>query len=127
MALAVRRRHAYAIPLLHGDPRHVARDSMVMGTALSAPGVMLVVQAAATIRVLRGDADRSELLLGGLGAVMTAGYLAERLVRRRLRPSGWDVVETPVIVIGVTTAALMTVLELSARREGRSVRHRRRL
>jgi hypothetical protein len=34
-----------------------------------------------------------ERLLGGLGAVMVAGNLAERLVRRRLLPSGLDAAE----------------------------------
>ncbi len=118
LALAVRRQHAYDIPLLHGHPHNVARDSVIMGTALSAPGVMLGVQTVATVRVLRGDVQ-SARLLGGLGVVMTAGYLAEKLVRRRLRPSGWDALETPVVVIGLGTAAFMAVLAVRGRAEGR--------
>jgi hypothetical protein len=46
---------------------------------------------------------------------MTVGYLAEQLVRRRLRPSGWEPVETPVVVLGLTTAAMMAPLGLTSR------------
>jgi hypothetical protein len=115
LLIALRRRRAYHVPLLHGDPDHVARDSVLMGTALSAPVVMLGTQAVATTRVFRSGSDRPRRILGALGAIMTVGYLAEQLVRRRLRPSGWDPVETPVVVLGATTAALMARLGLSAR------------
>ena len=110
LLIALRRRRAYHVPLLHGDPDNVARDSVFMGTALSAPVVMLGTQAVATARVLRGGSGRSRRILGGLGAVMTVGYLSEQLVRRRLRPSEWDPVETPVAVLGVTTAVMMAGL-----------------
>ena len=43
---------------------------------------------------------------------MVAGYLAERLVRHRLAPSGWDAAESPVIVAGISLAAAMTVIGL---------------
>jgi len=110
LLIALRRRRAYHVPLLHGDPDNVARDSVFMGTVLSAPVVMLGTQAVATARVLRGGSGRSRRILGGLGAVMTVGYLSEQLVRRRLRPSGWDPVETSVAVLGVTTAVMMAGL-----------------
>ena len=110
LLIALRRRRAYHVPLLHGDPDNVARDSVFMGTALSAPVVMLGTQAVATARVLRGGSGQSRRILGGLGAVMTVGYLSEQLVRRRLRPSEWDPVETPVAVLGVTTAVMMAGL-----------------
>jgi hypothetical protein len=113
--VALRRRRAYHVPLLHGDPDNVARDSVFMGTALSAPVVMLGTQAVATARVFRSGTERPRRILGGLGAVMTVGYLSEQLVRRRLRPSGWDPVETPVVVLGVTTAAMMAGLGLTSR------------
>jgi hypothetical protein len=51
-------------------------------------------------------------VLGGLGAAMVAGYLAERLVRHRLAPSGWDAAESPVIVAGIGLAAAMALLGL---------------
>lgn len=114
LVLALRRRRAYDVPLLHGHPDHVARDSIVMGTALSAPVTTLGAQAVATMRVFRGGADRPRRLLGGLGGVMTVGYVAERLVRHRLQPAGWDPLETPVVVLGVTTAAMMACLGLTS-------------
>jgi hypothetical protein len=43
---------------------------------------------------------------------MVAGYLSERLVRRRMLPSGWDVVETPVATAGMSLAAVMALLGL---------------
>ena len=119
LVLALRRRRAYHLPLLHGDPANVARDSVVLGTAFSAPVTMLGAQAVATVRLLRGGSDRTGRFLGRLGASMTAGYLAEQLVRRRLRPSGWDPIESPVVVLGVTTAAIMAGVGLTARREHR--------
>ncbi|MFI5047413.1 MAG: hypothetical protein ACHQIG_10150 [Acidimicrobiia bacterium] len=112
LAIAVRRRHAYDVPLLHGRPERVARDAVLMGTALSAPMVMLVAQGLATARVLRGGSKTARLVLGGLGAAMVAGYLGERHVRERLRPAGWDALESSVVVAGITLAATMGVLGL---------------
>ena len=43
---------------------------------------------------------------------MVAGYLAERLVRHRLAPSGWDMAESPVIVAGISLAAAMALIGL---------------
>jgi hypothetical protein len=43
---------------------------------------------------------------------MVAGYLAERLVRHRLVPSGWDTAESPVIVAGISLAAAMALIGL---------------
>ena len=51
-------------------------------------------------------------MLGVLGAAMVAGYLAERLARRRLLPSGWDAAETPVVIAGMGLAAVMALLSL---------------
>ena len=112
LAIAVRRRHPYDVPLLHGRPENVARDAVVMGTALSAPVVMLVAQGMATARVLRSGSTTARFVLGGLGAAMVAGYLGERHVRERLRPSGWDALESSVVVGGISLAATMGVLGL---------------
>ncbi len=87
MAVALRRRHAYDTPALHGSSQHVARDSIVMGTALSAPVVMLVAQGGAVVWLVTGVAGPADRVLGGLGLAMCAGYLGEALVRRRLRRS----------------------------------------
>jgi hypothetical protein len=113
MAVAVKRHHAYDVPLLHGRPDKVARDALLMGTALSAPGVMLAAQGWAIVRLLRGSPNPARRVLGGLGATMIAGYSAERLVRRRLRPSSWDPVESPLAATGMTLAATMAILGLT--------------
>ena len=112
LALALRRRHAFDLPFWHGQPSAVGRDALLMGTALSAPEVMLGVQAGAIAALLRGPSPAARRLLGGLGAAMVAGYLAERLVRHRLTPSGWDAAESPVIVAGVSLAAAMALIGL---------------
>ena len=112
MALAIRRRHAFDVPFWRGQPSAVGRDCVLMGTALSAPVVMVAAQTWAIAALLRRPDASAERALGGLGAAMTAGYLGERLVRQRLIPAGWDKAETPVVVAGISLAAAMTVLGL---------------
>ena len=112
LALALRRRHAFDLPFWHGRPAAVGRDSLLMGTALSAPAVMLGAQAGAITALVRGPSPAARRLLGGLGAAMVAGYLAERLVRHRLVPPGWDTAESPVIVAGMSLAAAMALIGL---------------
>ena len=118
LALALRRRHAFDIPFWHGQESAVGRDSLLMGTALTAPAVMLGAQAGAITALLRGPSPAARRVLGGLGAAMVAGYLAERLVRHRLAPSGWDAAESPVIVAGISLAAAMALLGLRGRPPG---------
>jgi hypothetical protein len=122
MALAIRRRRAFDIPFWRGQESAVGRDSLLMGTALSAPVVMLGAQACATAALVRGPNLAAGRVLGGLGAAMVAGYLAERLVRRRLLPSGWDAAETPVVTTGMSLAAVMALLGL--RSAGTQSKHR---
>lgn len=93
-----------------------------MGTALSAPAVMLGGQACATAALVRGPNLAAERVLGGLEAAMVAGYLAERLVRRRLLPSGWDAAETSVVTTRMSLAAVMALLGL--RSVGTQSKHR---
>jgi hypothetical protein len=45
---------------------------------------------------------------------MVAGYAGESLVRQRLRPSGFDAVESPLVAIGIGLSAAMAVLGLSS-------------
>ena len=112
MAVAIRRRRAFDLPFWHGQESAVSRDSLLMGTALSAPVLMLGAQAWATAALAQRPNLTAERVLGGLGAVMTAGYLAERLVRQRLLPSGWDAAETPVVAAGMSLAVVMALLGL---------------
>jgi hypothetical protein len=117
LAVAVRRRRNWdlrqpwaAWSFLHGTPEHVGRDSLLMGTAYSAPAYMLAVQLWAIRALTHGPDDGVRRLLGVDGAVMTLGYLAEKHVRAHLRPSGFDPLETPVVLSGVGLAAAMAVL-----------------
>lgn len=112
MALAIRRRRAFDLPFWHGQPSAVGRDCVLMGTALSAPVVMLAGQAWAAGALLRRPDAAAERVLGWLGAAMVPGYLAERLVRQRLTASGWDAAETPVAVTGIILAAAMALIGL---------------
>jgi hypothetical protein len=110
LSVAVRRRRNYDLGFLRGRPDRVARDALLMGTAYSAPVPMLAVQLLATRALMRGPDDGARRMLGMLGALMVPGYLMERHGRAHLRPSGFDPVETPVVLAGVALAAAMAVL-----------------
>jgi hypothetical protein len=110
MVVALRRRHPYDVFWMHGRADAIARDTILKGTALSAPVSNLLVQAALTAVVARRPSRGAARALGGLGALQVAGYLGERLVRRRLRPSGWDAVESPLVAVGIGLAAAMAAL-----------------
>jgi hypothetical protein len=119
MALAIRRRHAFDIPGWRGQQSTVGRDSLLMGTALSAPAAMLAAQAGATVALMRRpDAAVPARVLGGLGTAMVAGYLMERLVRRRLHQPGWDAAESPTVIAGLSLAAAMALLGLRPQEAG---------
>jgi hypothetical protein len=45
-----------------------------------------------------------------VGVTMVAGYLGERLVRQRLRPSGWDALESPLVVTALGLSGAMAAL-----------------
>jgi pimeloyl-ACP methyl ester carboxylesterase len=110
MVVALRRRHPYHVFWMQGRADAIARDTILKGTALSAPVSNLLVQAALTAVVARRPSRAAGRALGGLGALQVAGYLGERLVRRRLRPLGWDAVETPLVLAGIGLAGAMAAL-----------------
>jgi pimeloyl-ACP methyl ester carboxylesterase len=110
MVMALRRRHPYHVFWMQGRADTIARDTILWGTALSAPVSNLLLQAAVTARVARQPTRGAARALGGLGALQVAGYLGERLVRQRLRPSGWDAVESPLALVGVGLAGTMAAL-----------------
>jgi pimeloyl-ACP methyl ester carboxylesterase len=116
LVVALRRRHPYDVFWMHGRTDTIARDTILRGTALSASVSNLLAQAALTAVVARRPSRGTARALGGLGALQVVGYLGERLVRRRLRPSGWDRVESPLVVAGIGLAGAMAVL--GARRNG---------
>lgn len=122
LALAVRRRLAFDIAVIswRGRADRVAHDSLLLGTGVSAPVIMLATQAGATVRLAMAPAPLAERMLGVLGAAMVGGYLVEHEFRMAMRPSGWDRAVTPVAVAGVGLAAVMA--DLGLRPSARSVR-----
>jgi hypothetical protein len=115
MVLAVRRRYPYDLPFVRGRADAIPRDLLTVGTALSAPAWMLAMQASAVVQLARGRRDHhaATAVLGALGSMMVVGYLAEAHVRRRLRPSGWERLESPLVLTGLGSAAAMAVLARS--------------
>src|SRR5436309_2555155 len=67
MMVALRRRHPDDVFGRHGRADAVARDSIVMGTALSAPVSNLLAQAVLTAVVARRSGRGAARALGGLG------------------------------------------------------------
>jgi hypothetical protein len=61
-------------------------------------------------------------VLAFLGVAMVPGYLGEKLVRRRLTRSGYDRLETLVVIAGMQLAAVMAVVGVQSLRSasGRS-------
>jgi hypothetical protein len=108
--VAVVRGRNYDLGFMRGRPEHVPRDAVLLGTAYSAPVPMLMAQFLATRALARGPDDGARRMLGLLGALMVPGYLLERYGRAHLRPSGFDPVETPIVLGGVGLAAAMAVL-----------------
>jgi hypothetical protein len=113
--VAARRKVVYDFFLMRGRPERVASDTLWLGSAYSAPTPMLAAQAWATARLAMGPSDGARRALGALGATMVVGYPIERAVRQRLRPGGFDPVETPIAVAGPALAAAMAVLGHQAR------------
>ena len=108
--VALRRRRHFDVPFLTGSPQHITRDWLWFGTAYSAPPYLLGPQIWATTRLLRGPDDRARWVLRWLGTGLTMGYLSERLVRLRVRPSGYDPAETPIVAVGWSGAIALAVL-----------------
>ena len=116
MVVALRRRHPYNVFWMHGRADAIARDTILRGTALSASVSNLLVQAGLTAVVARRPSRHASQALGGLGATLVAGYLGERLVRQRLRPSGWDAVESLLLLVAIGLAVAMAALGRRATR-----------
>src|SRR5262249_55555085 len=86
LALALRRRRAFDLPFWHGRPSAVGRDALLMGTALSAPAVMLGAQAGAGPAPGGGPPPPRRRRLGGAGAAVGGRGLAGGPGRRPRRP-----------------------------------------
>jgi len=112
--IALREQRAFDADVLgwRGVPDHVARDSWLLGTGLSAPVVMLAAQAAATTRLAIAPSRLAHRTLGLLGLAMIGGHLIEREVRNAMTPSGVHRVVTPIVAAGFGCAVAMAVLGL---------------
>jgi hypothetical protein len=108
--VALRRGRHFDVPLLSGSPEHLVRDWLWFGTAYSGPPYLLGPQLWAVARLVRGPDDRAQRVLRWIGTGLTLGYLSERYARIRVRPGGFDPVETPVVVTGWGCAAAMALL-----------------
>jgi len=69
MVVALRRRHPYDVFWMHGPADTMARDTILKGTALSAPVSNLLAQTALTAVVARQPSRGAARALGGLGAL----------------------------------------------------------
>jgi hypothetical protein len=110
LGIALHHARYYDVGFLRGSAESIARDAVFSGTAYSAPVSMLLVQLWAVRRLADRPDDLARRVLGLLGALNVPGYLSERFTRQHLRPRGWDVVETPVLGVGIGLAAGMAVL-----------------
>jgi hypothetical protein len=119
MAVAIQRGHAYDVGFAKGTSERVARDSILSGTAFSAPATMLAAQAVFTAVVAARGSARAAAGLQVLGALMTSGYLAERLVRHRLGRRGWEWFESPLVAAGVGLSVAMSLLGRQTRAHAR--------
>ena len=107
---AVRTGASYDVGLMRGSLDHAQRDRWLMGTNLSAPGVMLVTQGVSTVLLLTDRRRVAARVLGVLGAGMALGYPAEVSVRRAWRHP--DRVVAPLSAVAEALAIAMAVLGL---------------
>ena len=96
---------------------HIARDSVLFGTARSAPGIMMVTQAAATASLVTSPGPRARKMLGVLGAIMVFGYLVER--DSPLWPGHGGRLDTPLYAVGLAGALAMARMGLRRPENGR--------
>jgi hypothetical protein len=66
MIVALRRRHPYDVFWMHGQPDEITRDTLLRGTALSAPVSNFLTHAAMTAVVARLPSRRGDQALGGM-------------------------------------------------------------
>ena len=120
--VAMRDERSFDIALVEwrGQPERIARDSWLLGTGLSAPVVILTIQAVATARLAAGPCQWATRTLGVLGGAMAGGYLIEREFREALSPSGWDPVVTPIALAGFVLALAMAALALRSATQTRA-------
>ena len=108
--VALRRRRYFDVPFMTGSPEHLVRDWLWFGTAYSAPPYLLGPQIWATARLRRGPDEHARFVLRWIGTGLSVGYLSERWNRVRVRPGGFDFLESPIVAAGWGGAMAMAVL-----------------
>jgi hypothetical protein len=110
--VALRERKPFDIALVdwRGQPERMARDSWLFGTGLSAPIVILIIQALATGRLATRPSTLGTQALAVLGGAMAGGYLIEGEFRKAVSPSGWHRVVSPIAAAGFVLAFGMAAL-----------------
>ena len=107
---AIRTGSSYDIGFLRGSLQTARRDRWLIGTNLSAPGVMLLAQGLSTVLLFTPRRRLAARILGLLGAVMSLGYPAEVSVRDAWRHP--DQVVAPLTAATEVLAIAMAVLGL---------------
>ncbi|MEX5271106.1 hypothetical protein [Kocuria sabuli] len=102
---ALRDRNAYDVGFRRGSAENMESDQWFIGTALSAPNFMLILQGMCTALLLVRPRRWMARVLGVLGAVMTCGQAAERPVRAAWRH--WDARIAPLTAAATVLAAVM--------------------
>lgn len=105
---------------LRRPPERLPEEWAYIGTARSAPGVMLLAQAISICVLAARPSRAASRALGLLGALMTFGYPVEAEFARAVRRPDPEV--TPILLTGFATAVAMLVLGF--RSAGRRSPHR---
>jgi UDP:flavonoid glycosyltransferase YjiC (YdhE family) len=108
---ALKHRSVCDIGILRGSPATLERDQWFIGTNLSAPGLMLALQAVCAGTLFLRPSSRAAKTLGILGAIMTGGYPAERTVRASW--TGTNDGTAPLTASATLLAAIMAALGLT--------------
>ena len=87
----------YDLGFMRGSPATIKRDLWFMGTNLSAPAWMLLVQALATVLLMTRHRSSAAKTLGILGVMMSLGYPAEKSVRRAWRHPNRSITSLTVV------------------------------
>jgi len=103
----------YDLGFMRGSPATIKRDLWFMGTNLSAPAWMLLVQALATVLLMTRHRSSAAKTLGILGVMMSLGYPAEKSVRRAWRHPNRSI--TSLTVVAQLLAVSMAWLGLRRR------------
>jgi hypothetical protein len=108
---ALREGTTYAVWKLKWDPGRIKRDQWVLGTGLSASGVMLILQGVATAGLLSRRRRRAAAkTLGVLGAVMCGGYPVEKSIRQAWQGNSPGRSIMPLTAAATGRAAVMAEL-----------------